>query len=130
MMPCGRMKFCADAQSEVKCAENTNISFTVRRTASLAKQLHALKGALSEKRQIPKGICRFWQGHKDSNPEQRFWRPTCYHYTIPLCCVNNRFIIAQAKRNVNHFFREKKFFFVELFCAKVIDKGRKLRYNF
>ena len=26
----------------------------------------------------------FWQGQKDSNPQQRFWRPTCYHYTIPL----------------------------------------------
>ena len=26
-----------------------------------------------------------WQGQKDSNPQQRFWRPTCYHYTIPLC---------------------------------------------
>ena len=27
----------------------------------------------------------FWQGQKDSNPQQRFWRPTCYHYTMPLC---------------------------------------------
>ena len=26
----------------------------------------------------------FWQGQKDSNPQQRFWRPTCCHYTIPL----------------------------------------------
>ena len=26
----------------------------------------------------------FWQGQKDSNPQQRFWRPTCYHYTMPL----------------------------------------------
>ena len=26
-----------------------------------------------------------WQGQKDSNPQQRFWRPTCYHYTMPLC---------------------------------------------
>ena len=25
-----------------------------------------------------------WQGQKDSNPQQRFWRPTCYHYTMPL----------------------------------------------
>ena len=24
------------------------------------------------------------QGQKDSNPQQRFWRPTCYHYTMPL----------------------------------------------
>ena len=26
----------------------------------------------------------FEQGQKDSNPQQRFWRPTCYHYTMPL----------------------------------------------
>ena len=30
---------------------------------------------------------RFWQGQKDSNPQQRFWRPTCYHYTMPLCSL-------------------------------------------
>ena len=29
------------------------------------------------------GIAK-WQGQKDSNPQQRFWRPTCYHYTMPL----------------------------------------------
>lgn len=29
-------------------------------------------------------IFHYWQGQKDSNPQQRFWRPTCYHYTIPL----------------------------------------------
>ena len=45
-----------------------------------------------------------WQGHKDSNPEQRFWRPTCYHYTIPLCCAGNRDIITYVSGNVNYFF--------------------------
>ena len=29
-----------------------------------------------------------WQGQKDSNPQQRFWRPTCYHYTMPLNIPN------------------------------------------
>ena len=29
----------------------------------------------------------WWQGQKDSNPQQRFWRPTCYHYTMPLCSL-------------------------------------------
>ena len=24
-----------------------------------------------------------WQGHKDLNLNQRFWRPLCYHYTMP-----------------------------------------------
>ena len=42
-----------------------------------------------------------WQGKKDSNPQQRFWRPTCYHYTIPLC---NKRIITELHRNVNHKF--------------------------
>ena len=45
-----------------------------------------------------------WQGKKDSNPQQRFWRPTCYHYTIPLC---NGCIIPQELKIVNHIFREK-----------------------
>lgn len=26
----------------------------------------------------------FWQGQKDSNSQERFWRPLCYHYIIPL----------------------------------------------
>ena len=26
----------------------------------------------------------FWQGQKDSNPQERFWRPLCYHYIMPL----------------------------------------------
>ena len=25
-----------------------------------------------------------WQGQKDSNPQERFWRPLCYHYIMPL----------------------------------------------
>ena len=33
---------------------------------------------------------RSWQGQKDSNPQQRFWRPTCYHYTMPLRCLLQR----------------------------------------
>ena len=31
-----------------------------------------------------------WQGQKDSNPQQRFWRPTCYHYTMPLRLSANK----------------------------------------
>lgn len=30
------------------------------------------------------GFGSTWQGQKDSNPQQRFWRPTCCHYTMPL----------------------------------------------
>ena len=26
----------------------------------------------------------FWQGQKDSNSQERFWRPLCYHYIMPL----------------------------------------------
>ena len=37
-----------------------------------------------------------WQGQKDSNPQQRFWRPTCYHYTMPLCCIQRTMIIIHA----------------------------------
>ena len=33
-----------------------------------------------------------WQGKKDSNPQQRFWRPTCYHYTIALRADNEGII--------------------------------------
>ena len=28
-----------------------------------------------------------WQGWKDSNPQERFWRPACYHYIIPLYSI-------------------------------------------
>lgn len=28
-------------------------------------------------------MCLYWQGLKDSNPHQRFWRPSCYHCTKP-----------------------------------------------
>ena len=34
----------------------------------------------------------FWQGQKDSNPQQRFWRPTCYHYTMPLRSFERRLL--------------------------------------
>ena len=37
-----------------------------------------------------------WQGQKDSNPQQRFWRPTCYHYTMPLCCIQRTMVIIHA----------------------------------
>ena len=33
-----------------------------------------------------------WQGQKDSNPQRRFWRPTCYHYTMPLRIRNSAII--------------------------------------
>ena len=35
-----------------------------------------------------------WQGQKDSNPQQRFWRPTCYLYTMPLCSATKNIIHA------------------------------------
>ncbi len=35
-----------------------------------------------------------WQGQKDSNPQQRFWRPTCYHYTMPLRSLPNKIYIT------------------------------------
>jgi hypothetical protein len=28
-------------------------------------------------------------GHKDSNPDQRFWRPAYYHYTMPVERIAN-----------------------------------------
>ena len=32
-----------------------------------------------------------WQGQKDSNSQERFWRPLCYHYIMPLW-LNERII--------------------------------------
>ena len=43
-----------------------------------------------------------WQGQKDSNPQQRFWRPTCYHYTMPL--RGTFAIIAKLGAHVNKKF--------------------------
>ena len=37
-----------------------------------------------------------WQGKKDSNPQQRFWRPTCYHYTIALWPATEVIILKDA----------------------------------
>ena len=34
----------------------------------------------------------FWQATKDLNPDQRFWRPTCYRYTSRLMCLGTRII--------------------------------------
>ena len=31
---------------------------------------------------VHRGLCR-WQGSEESNPELRFWRPLCCHYTRP-----------------------------------------------
>ena len=49
----------------------------------------------------------FWQGQKDSNPQQRFWRPTCYHYTMPLCgssgIAGTRFSLALFRAFVKRF---------------------------
>ena len=39
---------------------------------------------LPKKRTHPSGWILFWQGQKDSNPQERFWRPLCYHYIMPL----------------------------------------------
>ena len=49
-----------------------------------------------------------WQGQKDSNPQQRFWRPTCYHYTIPLstCLVYHAPVVLSTDFVV--FGREKR----------------------
>ena len=55
-----------------------------------------------------------WQGKKDSNPQQRFWRPTCYHYTIPLGTGS---IIHEDDIVVNSFFRVK----TDLGRDKMID---------
>ena len=46
-------------------------------------------------------LFRKWQGQKDSNPQQRFWRPTCYHYTMPLSGTNG--IISVLIYFVKHF---------------------------
>ena len=43
-------------------------------------------------------VVLFEQGKKDSNPQQRFWRPTCCHYTIPL---RNGVIITRFGEVVN-----------------------------
>ena len=42
-----------------------------------------------------------WQGQKDSNPQQRFWRPTCYHYTMPLIAT------VRLYENIKGFVKQK-----------------------
>ena len=37
-----------------------------------------------QKKNHPNGWYFIWQGQKDSNPQERFWRPLCYHYIMPL----------------------------------------------
>ncbi len=44
-----------------------------------------------------------WQGQKDSNPQQRFWRPTCYHYTMPLLHSQQRYYMG-LKNDCQVFF--------------------------
>lgn len=52
-------------------------------------------------------LAHLWQGQKDSNPQQRFWRPTCYHYTMPLCgssgIAGTRFSLALFRAFVKRF---------------------------
>ncbi len=49
--------------------------------------------------------CFIEQGQKDSNPQQRFWRPTCYHYTMPLGNEGN---YIHFQMNVKYFFNRHK----------------------
>ena len=36
-----------------------------------------------------------WQREKDSNPHIRSQSPLCYHYTIPLCSLDEHFLLYQ-----------------------------------
>ena len=40
-----------------------------------------------------------WQGQKDSNPQERFWRPECYHYIMPLYLIV-RWTIKSPRKNI------------------------------
>ena len=51
--------------------------------------------------------CFLWQGQKDSNPQQRFWRPTCYHYTMPLIAT------VRLYENTNGFVKQKMQYLVD-----------------
>lgn len=40
--------------------------------------IHASSILFHNNKRSPHDLCRlYWQGQKDSNPQQRFWRPTC-----------------------------------------------------
>ena len=79
-VPNGRFDF-------IKEAEESTSFFDSQTFANLTLRTQNQKGEsenkiLSQKEHVR--ILHHWQGQKDSNPQQRFWRPTCYHYTIPL----------------------------------------------
>ena len=38
----------------------------------------------------------FWQGRRESNPRQRFWKPSSYHWTTPLWLANG--IIQESQK--------------------------------
>ena len=48
----------------------------------ISSQQKANKKSLANKKSPERLLS--WQGQKGSNSQQRFWRPTCYHYTMPL----------------------------------------------
>ena len=57
------------------------------------------------------------QGQKDSNPQQRFWRPTCYHYTMPLQATGES--IHVFFRLSSTFFQTVHFRFFRSECALI-----------
>ncbi len=44
-----------------------------------------------------------WQAYQGSNPDQRFWRPVCYHYTIGLSSLSKIEISIDSVKMVEHF---------------------------
>ena len=77
-----------------------------------------------------------WQGQKDSNPQQRFWRPTCYHYTMPLSngvILHQRDVMCQGFRSIYYvkflnlkWGEGRKFTVILFFCE---GKARKVRHS-
>lgn len=49
-----------------------------------------------------------WQGQKDSNPQQRFWRPTCYHYTMPLRIQQKRLYQNRRQKSIYKLHQKEK----------------------
>ena len=66
----------------------------------------------------------FWQGQKDSNPQERFWRPLCYHYIMPLFSLQ-AVSYHSRKQNASYFFglHELHDIVVQIAVGDALDLG-------
>ena len=62
----------------------------------------------SHNKKAPESSDAFWQGQKDSNPQQRFWRPTCYHYTMPLRIQQKRLYQNRRQKSIYKLHQKEK----------------------